>query len=170
MSLLRRLSSSAVCLAASFAFAEDPAPAAPAAAAQPPPSADEIKRVMDYQDNGKDRGPALLDIVPCMKVDQTPKSPTQFTCIEPVTGPVKKGTTVNAWVQFFCPKDGKYEDLKIQWLLGSEVRQTTDITISGLARTRTWRAHTPPKAGKWTIKVIQGEGKELGSATFNVEN
>lgn len=165
----RHLISFAV-LTASFAFAQDPAPAAPAAPAQPPPPAEEIKRVLDYQDNGKDRGPALLDIVPCNKVDQAKGSPTQFTCIEPITGPVKKGTTVNAWVQFFCPKDGKYEDLKIQWLLGSEVRQTTDITVQGLARTRTWRAHTPPKAGKWTIKVIQGESKELGSATFTVEN
>lgn len=166
MNSSRALFSAAV-VAASLAFAEDPAPA-PAAPAGPPPSADEIKRVMDYQDNGKDRGPALLDVVACLKVDQTKGSPTIFTCIEPVTGPVKKATTVNAWIQFFCPKGGKYEDLKVQWLLGNEVRQTTDFTVEGLARTRTWRAHTPPKAGKWTIKIVQGEGKELGSTTFTV--
>ncbi|MER2567065.1 MAG: DUF2914 domain-containing protein [Myxococcaceae bacterium] len=157
---------SAGVVAASLAFGQDPAPAAPAG--PPPPSADEIKRVMDYQDNGKDRGPALLDVVACLKVDQTKGSPTIFTCIEPVTGPVKKATTVNAWIQFFCPKGGKYEDLKVQWLLGNEVRQTTDFTVEGLARTRTWRAHTPPKPGKWTIKIVQGEGKELGSTTFTV--
>ncbi|MDX2014243.1 MAG: hypothetical protein SFW67_28850 [Myxococcaceae bacterium] len=161
-----RWSAAAVLAASRLALAQDPPPAA----AAPPPSADEIKRVLEYQDNGKDRGPALLDVVPCLKVDQTKGSPTQFTCIEPVTGAVKKNTTVNAWVQFFCPKGGKYEDLKIQWLLGNEVRQTTDITVEGLARTRTWRAHTPPKAGKWTIKIIRGESTELGSATFTVEN
>ncbi|MCA2978874.1 MAG: hypothetical protein INH37_11350, partial [Myxococcaceae bacterium] len=68
------------------ALAQDPS--------APPPTADELKRVLDYQDNGKDRGPVLLDVVPCLKVDQTKGSPTQFTCIEPLTGPVKKGTAV----------------------------------------------------------------------------
>jgi hypothetical protein len=168
MHSFRRTVTAAALVASFTVFAQDPAPAA--APAGPPPTADEIKRVLDYQDNGKDRGPALLDVIACGKVDQTKGSPTQFTCIEPITGPVKKGTTVNAWVQFFCPKGGKYEDLKIQWLLGSEVRQTTDFTVEGLARTRTWRAHTPPKAGKWTIKIVQGEGKELGSTSFTVEN
>jgi hypothetical protein len=138
-------------------------------ASAPPPTAEEIKRVLEYQDNGKDRGPALLDVIVCSKVDQAKGSATQFTCLEPVTGPVKKGSIVNAWVQFFCPKGGKYEDIKIQWLHGTEVRQTTDIVVEGLARTRTWRAHTPPKAGKWTVKVLQGD-KELGAASFTVEN
>lgn len=166
MTSFRLLSSSAV-LCSALAFAQDAAPAPSA----PPPTADEIKRVMDYQDNGKDRGPALLDVVACNKVDNAKGSPTAFTCIDPVAGPVKVKTTVNAWVQFFCPKGGKYEDLKIKWLLGTETYETQDFTVEGLARTRTWRAYTPKKAGKWTIKVLRGdEGKELGSVSFTVEN
>jgi len=163
-----RILTSAAFLLTSAAWAQDPAPAPSA----PPPTADEIKRVLDYQDNGKDRGPALLDVVACMKVDNAKGSPTAFTCIEPVSGNVKVKTTVNAWVQFFCPKGGKYEDLKIKWLLGTEVYETQDFIVEGLARTRTWRAYTPKKAGKWTIKILRGEGgdaKELGSASFTVD-
>jgi hypothetical protein len=163
MNSFRRMMTSALLVSASLALAEDPA--------VPPPTADEIKRVMEYQDNGKDRGPALLDLIMCSKVDQTKGSETIFTCIEPLKGPHKKDTSISAWVQFFVPKGGEYEDLKIQWLMGSEVRETKDFKIKGLARARTWLAHTPRKAGKWTVKVLQGDAnKELGSASFTVEN
>lgn len=161
---LSRIAISAVLLSAGLTFAEDAA-----APSSPPPSSDEIKRVLDYQDNGKDRGPALLDLVACNKVDQAKGSATIFTCLEPITAPVKKGTLVNAWTQWFCPKGGKYEDVAIQWLFEGQVRSTSDLTVEGLARTRTWRAQTLSKAGKWTIKVLRGS-TELGSTTVTVEN
>lgn len=139
-----------------------------AAAPMPPPPAEEIKRVLDYQENGKERGPALLDVVPCAKVDTTKTSPTAFTCIAPITGPVKKGTTVNVWTQWFCPKGGKYENITIQAVLDGETRNTTDLTIEGLARTRSWRPFTMNKPGKWQFKVRQGT-KELGMTSVTVE-
>lgn len=158
-----------MCLASS-AFAQSAEPAAASAApAAPPPTAEEIKRVLDYQENGKDRGPALLDLVPCTKVDLTKGSATAFTCIEPITAAVKKGSVVQVWTQWFCPKGGKYEDVSIQAVLDGQVRNTVDITVEGLARTRTWRQFTVSKAGKWQFKVLQG-GKELGMGSVTVEN
>ena len=130
---------------ASNAFAEGPGPQAMA----PPPAAEEIKRVLDYQENGKARGPALLDVVPCAKVDATKGSPTAYTCIEPIISAIKKGSVVNIWTQWFCPKGGKYEDLSIQALLDGQVRNTVDLSIEGLARTRAWRPFTLAKPGKW---------------------
>jgi hypothetical protein len=150
-------------LATGSALAQESAPIAP------PPPADEIKRVLEYQENGKDRGPALLEVVACNKVDQTKGSPTAFTCLEPITGPVKKGAIVHVWSQWFCPKGGKYEDIRFQWLHEKEVRATTDITVEGLAKVRTWRAQTVGKAGKWTVKVFRGD-VELGSTSLVVEN
>ncbi len=144
-----------IALASPAGWAQDAGTGAEASA-QPAPPADEIKRVLDYQENGKDRGPVLLDLIPCLKVDQTKGSPTQFTCIEPVTGPVKKGALVNAWTQWFCPRGGKYEDISIQSMLDGQPRNTVDITIGcNLARTRTWRAFTLSKPGKWQIRVVQ---------------
>ncbi|MFZ5440628.1 MAG: hypothetical protein ACOZQL_11515 [Myxococcota bacterium] len=153
----------------SFAFAQEAAPAAPTGPVEPPPPADMIKKVVDYLENGKDRGPALLDVIPCVKVDNTKGSPTQFQCIEPVNGSVKKGTTVFAWLQWYCPKDGKYEDVQVQFLHEGQVRQTIDVPVSGFGRTRGWRGANMAKVGKWTIKVSRGD-KELGSTTVDVAN
>ncbi len=139
-----------------------------AAAPAPPPPPEEIKRVLDYQESGKDRGPALLDVVPCAKVDTTKTSATAFTCVEPITAPVKKGTVVNVWTQWFCPKGGKYENITIQSVLDGETRNTADVTIEGLARTRSWRPFTMTKPGKWQFKVRQGT-KELGMTSVTVE-
>lgn len=168
--MLRRVVVVAAVSVASFAFAQDAAaPAAPTGPIEPPPSAEMIKKVLDYQDNGKDRGPALLDLVPCTKVDNTKGSPTQFQCVEPVTAPVKKGTTVFAWLQWLCPKEGKYEDVQIQFLHEGQVRQTVDIPVAGFGRTRGWRGSNFNKIGKWTVKVSRGD-KELGSTTVDVVN
>jgi len=153
-----RFIAAVVFLYASFAFAQD---AAPAAAPPPAPTPEEINKVLNYEDNGKDSGPILLQLVPCNKVDTAKGSPTQFTCIEPITGPVKKGTTVNAWLQFFCPKGGKYEDVTLQWLLDGQVRTTTDVKVEGQGRTRTWKASTLSKPGKWQIKLQRG-GADMG--------
>jgi hypothetical protein len=161
-----RLSLSCAAIIASSVLAQTANPAAPT---EPPPSADEIKRVMDYQENGKDRGPALLELIPCLKVDNTKGSATANTCIEPVSGPVKKGTTVFAWTLWFCPKDGKYEDVSIQFLHEGQVRSTVDVTVQGLARTRTWRGSSLTKPGKWQIKVLRG-AQELGATTVVVED
>ena len=134
---------------------------------EPPPSAEMIKQVVDYLENGKDRGPALLDVIPCLKIDNTKGSPTQFQCVEVATGPVKKGTTVFAWLQWYCPKEGKYEDVQIQFLHEGAVRQTVDIPVAGFGRTRGWRGNNFNKIGKWTIKVSRGD-KELGSVAVDV--
>ncbi len=158
-----------LCLLAGSAWAQaENAAQAAAPAMKPIPPADELKRALDYLEAGKESGPALLDVIPCLKVDQTKGSPTMFTCLEPVTGPLKKGATVQAWTHWFCPKDGKYEDVTIQFLLDGEVRSTNDVTVSGYGRTRTWRGQNLSKPGKWQVKVLRG-GKELGTANIVVE-
>ena len=90
--------------------------------------------MLDYQENGKERGPALLDVIPCAKVDSTKGAATSYTCVEPITAAIKKGAVVNVWTQWFCPKGGKYEDLSIQSLLDGQVRNTVDITVEGRDR------------------------------------
>src|SRR4051812_26444933 len=79
-----------------------------------PPTAAEINNVYEYLENGKDSGPILLELVPCLKVDKKipegadPKSPefknAKKTCVEPITSPVNKKTEVTAWMRFFVPK------------------------------------------------------------------
>ncbi|HEY3446959.1 MAG TPA: DUF2914 domain-containing protein [Myxococcales bacterium] len=133
------------------------------------PSAEELKKVIDYYNNGKDSGPILAELKPCITVDTKKGSPTQWDCTEPVSGKVKKGTPVNAWMNFLVPKEAKYEDLSVQWILDGQVRTTQDLSLKNSAvGARTYLVSTISKPGKWEIKVMQG-AKELGSAKFEAE-
>ena len=140
---------------------------APAAPAQPPPPADEIKRVLDYYYNGKDRGPALLDLKACLKVDGTKGSPTAFECLEEVKGPVKLNALLHGWTAWYVPKGASYDDVTLVFLHEGQVRQTLDVKLDGEGRTRTWKSQGMTKKGKWTIKVMRGS-TELGSTSVTV--
>jgi hypothetical protein len=149
-----------VCLAALPTFAAEPSPAVP--------TSDEIKRVLEFHESGKDQGPVLLDLVACLKVDTVRNSPTVYSCLEPVLGPVKKNATVSAWTAWFCPKGGSYEDVAIQFLHEGQVRTTLDVKVEGGWKSRTFRSHTLAKSGTWQVKVIRGAAV-LGSVTVQVE-
>jgi hypothetical protein len=152
-------------LAALLAAAPDGGTLPPPA---PAPTADEIKRVLDYHEAGKDLGPVLLDLVACLKVDTAKNSPSIYNCVEPVSGPVKKGTAVSAWTSWFSPKGGVYDDLAIQFAHEGLVRTTQDLKVEGGWKTRNYRANTLSKAGTWQLRVIRG-GKQLGEVTVVVE-
>lgn len=137
---------------------------APAAAA---PSAEEIKRVLDYHESGKDLGPVLLDLVACLKVDFTKNSPTIYTCLEPVKGPVKKGAVITAWTSWFCPKGGSYDDLFVQFVHEGVVRSTLDLKVEGGWKTRNTRSSSLGKPGSWQVKVLRGT-RELASVAVEV--
>lgn len=159
----------AMLLAPLAVFAQDAGAAAAPVDTKPPPPADEIKHVLDYFYNGKDRGPALVELKACLKVDSSSKdAATKNECIEPVAGNVKKDTTVHGWTMWYLPEGANYDDVSLQFLFGNEVRSTVDVKLNTAGRTRTWRSSTASKKGKWTIKVKRGE-QELGSTSFTVE-
>jgi hypothetical protein len=141
----------------------------PQAPQPPPPSADEIKRVLDYYYNGKDRGPALVELKACLKVDSVGKDAnTKNECLEAVNGPVKKDSTIHGWTLWYLPEGANYDNVSMQFVYGDDVRSTIDLKLNSVGRTRTWRSTTVSKKGKWTIRVKDG-AKELGSTSFTVE-
>ena len=138
-----------------------PAPAAP--------SSVEAKKVLDYYYHGKESGPLLVDLKACLKVDSASKDgPTRSECTELVQGPVKKGTSVTAWMLWLVPDGGKYDDVVIQFLYQGQVRSTLDLPLAASFRTRSWRAQTLSRAGPWQIRVMRGE-KELGQLGVTAE-
>ena len=130
--------------------------ATPALAA--PPTPDEVNRVMEYFNTGAADGPILLELTPCLKVGKK-EGEERMSCLEPVSGAVKKKTVVNAWTRWFVPKDGKYEDLSFQFLLGGEPRETKDLSLEKGSTTGNgaYKAATLGKAGEWEIKVRRGD-------------
>ena len=149
---------------ASPALGQEAAASAPTA-----PSPDEIKRVSAYYYGGKELGPILVDLKPCTKVDSEKESATKSECLESVSAPVKKNTTIQAWMLWMVPDGGNYDDVRVQFLHNGEVRSTKDVKLTGPAmRSRTWPAITVNKPGKWEIKVMRGD-KELGKSEVTVE-
>lgn len=128
----------------------------PAGPPPPAPSADEIKKVTNYFLKGKDGGPILMDFQLCTDVAKNEEG--KNTCAAELPASAKKGDAVTAFVRFFAPKGGKYEDLKIKFLLDGEVRTTSDFTV-----TDSWTGYTNykkttlSKAGNWEVQVLRGE-------------
>jgi hypothetical protein len=135
-------------------------------------TADEAKRVTDYLANGKDKGPLLVELVACLSIDAKKGSPTLWECTEPVSGPVKKGATVHGWTSWLLPKDGKWDDVAVQYVFEGQPRNTFDLTLDGtawgVARARSFKSASLTKSGKWEIKILRGT-KELKSVTVQVE-
>lgn len=163
---MHRLVVAAASVLCAVSFAQDAG--APAAPGQPPPSADEVRRVLDYYYNGKDRGPALVELKACLKVDSGKDSPTKFDCLEEVKGPVKVNTTVHGWTMWLLPKGANYDDVSLQFAHEGTVRSTVDIKLDTEMRARTWRSQTLTKKGKWTISVVRS-GTVLGTTTVTAE-
>ncbi len=163
---MHRLTGSLLALLATNALAQDAgALEVPQA---PPPPADEVRRVLDYYFNGKDRGPSLVELKACLKVDTAKDSPTRFDCIEEVKGPVKVNTNVHAWMMWFLPKGALYDDVTLQFAHEGTVRSTVDVKLDTEMRARTFRSQNLSKKGKWTITLMRG-ATTLGTTTVTAQ-
>ncbi len=136
------------------AAAQDPA--SPAVPVPPAPSAAEIQKVTNYFLYGKDGGPILMELSLCADAKKSPEG--KYGCVAPLGDTVKKGESITAFVKFFGPKGGKYEDIKVRFLLNGEVRSTSEFTV-----TEAWTGYsnfkktTASKVGTWEIEVARGD-------------
>lgn len=152
----------AVCAVASSARAEAPPAPAPAPAAvapvpvPPAPTAAEIQKVTNYFLNGKEGGPILMELSFCADVKKNAEG--KLACVDPLGDTIKTGETIAAFVKLFAPKGGKYEDIKLRFLLNGEVRSTSDFTV-----TEAWTGYgnykksTASKPGTWEVEVLRGD-------------
>jgi hypothetical protein len=139
------------------------------AALAAPPTAEEINRVMDHFNNGKDAGPVLLELTPCLKVDKKPGEDRK-SCVEPVAGPVPRKSVLNVWMRWFVPKGQKYDGMDVQFVHGGEVRETKDLTIdvdTGSTNYGVYKASTLSKPGEWEVR-IRVKGTVVGTAKVTV--
>ncbi len=149
-----------------------PAPVAAVDAAAPPaappaaPTADEVNRVVAYFLRGAAAGPVLMESTLCQK---TEKIDGKLACAQKLPATIKKGDTIIAFVKFFVPKGGKYDDVKVRFLLGGEVRSTSDFTLSeAWTGYSNYKQTTAAKAGAWEVQVLRGD-VVLSSQTVTVQ-
>lgn len=136
------------------------------ALAEEVPTAAEIKKVMDYFRTGQGKGPVLVDLVPCLKVDR-PAPGKKKDCVEPAGEKVKKGTVVNAFTRWFVPQDDTYE-LTFEWLHEGKVVSTGTASVEGSFGYGTWKAKTLSRPGTWEVRIKRGD-EVLGSTKIVAE-
>ncbi len=144
----------------SAAFAQAPSstpptPAEPAvteAALPPPPAptADDINKVTAYYLRGKEGGPILIEFKLCGAIGKNPEG--KMACDVELGDTIAKGEPVSAFVRFFSPKGGKYEDLKVKFVHNGEVRSTSDFTV-----TESWTGYANYK--RTTVNTVGHLGR-----------
>lgn len=137
----------------------------PAAAAPDKPTADEVKKVFAYFNEGKGSGPVLLELEPCLKVGHEEGKPKK-TCVEPITDPVPPKTTVFAFTRYFVPADDTYE-ITFEWLHDGKERAAKTASVSTGYAYGTWKGSTLHEPGEHTIRIKVGD-EVLGTTKVTV--
>jgi hypothetical protein len=120
-----------------------------------PPTGDQVKSVLDYFYNGQGKPAILVDAVLCKDIERKNKD-TKYDCNETFGDSADKGATVNVYLTFLVPK-GDSAEFMVQAVLDGVVRSTKDVEVKGQGiRSRTWKAFTLKKEGKWEFKVLSG--------------
>jgi len=145
-----------------------PPPSGSAPSSGSVPSRDEIRRALDYYFYGKNSPPALVEFLPCLKVDIQKSSETYSQCLEIAKNSVPLNTRVNLWTMWYLPQGSRYEDVVLQAFWGEQLRSTEDYSLNTSGRFRTWKTVNLNKKGIWTFKIMQGT-QELDSLKLSVD-
>lgn len=144
-------------LVASFLAGQPATPAAPTPA--------EIQKVYEYWSTGKEQGPVLLSVELCADVE---KVDGKWTCKTPMPQPAKKGDDATVLFKLFVPKDGKYDDVKLDAVVDGETKLHKEYSVAASWSYGTFAKTKLTKAGTWTFTIAQGD-KKLGQATLDVK-
>lgn len=139
--------------------------ALPAAAQRP--TADEVARVLDYFNNGKGKGPVLLEMTPCLEIGR-PEGERKKRCVKPIEGAIPAGTTTYVYLRWVVPRGDAYSDIVVEWLRGGDVDASSEIAVSTSWSYGIWKARALRTAGTWTVRVRRGE-ETLGEKRIVVQ-
>jgi len=117
------------------------------------PTAKMIKEVVDYYYTGQKEGPILTEAKLCRGIKN-------YECSEIVNpDSIKKGDTVNVWMQFFVPKGASYDDILVEYRYEGIPWRLTPHKIEGSIRYRLVDKFSLDKPGDWSITVKKGINK-----------
>jgi hypothetical protein len=136
-------------------------------AAAPPeaPTPAEIAKVYEYWTAGRDAGPILLSVELCADVE---KVDGKWACKAPLAQPAKKGDDVVVLFKLFVPKDGKYEDVKLDVAVDGETKLHKEYKVEASWSYGTYAKTKLTKVGAWDVKISRGD-QVLGTAKIDVK-
>lgn len=137
--------------------------------AQTTPSADEVRKVVQFYYNGKS-GVYLIDIKLCEGVHK--EGEQKNNCKDEITsGEIFTGDEAVVWMHFFAP-DGAKETVLVQYNRNGITRRTSSHNVRGAIRYRVWVPFKVEKAGAWDVKVVydgETETKIMGTIPIKVK-
>lgn len=147
---------------ASFCFSSN-------AIAEDKPTPAEARKVINYYFNGKGQGAVPMDYKLCKEISKQGEMKNE--CVTAVAdNKVTKGEDVYLWMNFLVPA-GEASKILVQYSRNDKVRNTSNISLGGATRFRTWKKIPTGTAGDWQISMIQeleNGDVDIGQMKFSV--
>lgn len=140
-----------------------------AAMSQDKPTPEEARKVINYYFNGKGQGVVPMEYKLCKQVSL--KGEMKNECISEVSGnTIAKGEEAYLWMNFLVPA-GEDSKILLQYTRNNKVRDTSNVSLGGATRYRTWKKIPTNTAGDWKVNVVQeldNADIDIGQLTFTV--
>ena len=140
-----------------------------AMAAQDKPTPEEARKVINYYFNGKGQGVIPMEYKLCKEISL--KGNAKNECVAEISGKtIAKGEKAYLWMNFLVPAGDKSKIL-LQYSRKDKVRNTSNITLDGATRFRTWKIIPTTTIGDWKMTMVQeldNADMEIGHLEFSV--
>lgn len=134
------------------------------------PTAQEVKKVIEYYKKGQGLGVVLVESMLCKEIYRSgPKKHEAKDVIS--TTAFKKGEKVFLWMNFLVPEHDK-ASIHFEYKRRGKVRKADDITISTATRYRSWKRMPTGQKGTWEVTIsqeLENSDIELSKITYTVE-
>ena len=132
------------------------------AVTQDKPTPEEARKVINYYFNGKGQGVVPMDFKLCKEISQ--KGEMKNECIAEISDKkIMKGEEAYIWMNFLVPA-GEESKILLQYSRKDMVRNTSNVSLGGATRFRTWKKIPTSTAGDWKVNLIQ----ELDNADVDI--
>lgn len=140
-----------------------------AAVAQDKPTPEETRRVINYYFNGKGQGVIPMEFKLCKEISL--KGDMKNECVSEIPNKkIMKGEEAYLWMNFLVPA-GEESKILVQYSRKNKVRNTSNLSLAGATRFRTWKKIPTTTAGKWKVQLIQemdNSDVDIGKIEFSV--
>ena len=139
------------------------------AIAQEKPTSEEARKVIDYYFHGKGKGVVPMEYKFCQEVSL--KGENKNECVSEISAnSVKKGQEAYLWMNFLVPA-GEEAKILLQYSRNNMVRDTSNVSLGGATRYRTWKRIPTSTPGDWKVRLIQEMSDadvEVGQLQYSV--
>ncbi len=137
--------------------------------AQGKPSPEEARKVINYYFNGKGQGVIPMEYKLCKEISK--KGDAKNECVAEISKKtIAKGEEVYLWMNFLVPA-GEESKILLQYSRKDKVRNTSNISLGGATRFRTWKKIPTTTTGNWKVTVVQeldNSDMDIGQLEFSV--